>query len=781
MITTRGLPGQRPTLGLLAGLLIGSVLQAADDPVQIREVYWQVLPNVGWVYVDHAGRPWFRTAKGDPAQSIGKEIQQLHYKQELLLGDRKGRLWINSRYRGTVPTKLFDGKNWHDMDVRASKAFEDSAGRVFLAGATHVHVLDGGTWSKKQVAPQPSYTDHFAEDPKGRVWYWGERHISHWGNYPGTRGVWCYDNSKWTNYNRDSGFPYEHVHFLIPLASDRFLVFDTLENRQRKCLFWSPSRKLTAKEQDVFNVLGVKPSGPIFYLGVDLDGFHHLTADGLMPRTADSFSTGGRVVVSPKGEIRLLSKAEAERAKRLPVGLYENKHRIFGRLSDVPPAVPCKPGEAICRDHLGRVYFRRRHGVGVLWPKFEKPGDVIRLQRDAPRVGPLFQAPDGTIWGQGEVPLARWDGRAWADTPVKTLPHPFWSARESPPWRSRAPLVLHGGNTVLAVVMRDIYQDIQAEAKGKKLDHREIRQKVREKGPDARRKWLEAWLYLDGKWTGPEELPPLIDRHWESLATAYAKPPKCAEWFALQGDDRKRLWVAYDSRVSVLDRDGRKEWTMPADPKQRTSGYHLCRLPDGRVLLRQSSGDPGSRDYLHTLRALSIKNAEIVVEDFPEPNWGRSLYSWHPPTAFVAQDKTVWLTMVQRISRHCKVWRLRDNAWEERNDLGEFLFQEKDGSLWFLPGRKHDTLDPKLRGYRVVKGDQTSTFPWPDYPFGKLMPTLDGPLLAACGYWLVELGKADNPLKRTITKARIIDRYMYGPRVFEANDGTIFVAGYRGK
>ena len=70
---------------------------------------------------------------GDPAYRAGKQVGQLHRNQVLLLGDSKGRLWVNGRYGKPRFTRFFDTTEWHNMDFWARSAFEDSAGRIFLA------------------------------------------------------------------------------------------------------------------------------------------------------------------------------------------------------------------------------------------------------------------------------------------------------------------------------------------------------------------------------------------------------------------------------------------------------------------------------------------------------------------------------------------------------------------------------------------------------------------------------------------------------------------------
>jgi hypothetical protein len=733
-------------------------------PVSIREVYWQELPGVHWVYVDRAGDPWLATDKGDFS------TRQLSDGQVLLLDDSKGRLWID--------TRCFDGKGWHYTGISARQAYEDSAGHVFLADRTHFHVLDGENSSKQRVVVEPSGAGaHFVEDPKGRVWFWVTKIHTLKRNEVGTRGVWCYDQGKWENHNTKSGLAIEDIDAFIPLSEDRFLVFAWAEEaRTERHVIWSPSRDLTTKEQDVFSV---KPPGEFTYVGTDLDGLLHFFVRGLPPDKEMPYLRGGRLVMSPKGESRFLGRRETERAMRLPVGPSDaNRRCIFGRLGDDPPPVPCGPTEAICRDRLGRVYFRRpSQGVGVVWPKFERPGDVVRFQFDPLMICPAFQTPDGTIWGEPyrqdgwsfpaerEVPLYRWESHAWAETPVKIPPYPPSPGLGPPPWRAWAHqqgLSLPGGDMVLAIVVRDIYQDMHTEAKGELLDGQDATKRREERGPGGEPKWYEGWLYREGKWAGPAKLDWLIQQHWQAMAAAYNRPTHRSDWFAIQGDSKGRIWVVYDSGVSVIGRDGTKQWAIPERPKLSAPWYNLCPLPDGRMLLAEP----------HIVRVLSVKDGGIVAETFP-----KSPVSWDQ-AFFVAQDKTVWLT--QGRGAAVRTWRLRGDRWEARDDLADLLFDEADGSLWFLPSWLATVKKPNERGYRVVKGDETKVFPWPaEYELGDLTPASDGRLLVMCRYWVVELSKADDPLQRSITKARVAD-WMPSGRPFVSKDGSILAPCFRG-
>ena len=209
---------------------------------------------------------------------------------------------------------------------------------------------------------------------------------------------------------------------------------------------------------------------------------------------------------------------------------------------------------------------------------------------------------------------------------MRALPHPRWTARPRPPWSGwdqQTLPVRFGRNTVLAALTRDIYQDIQAEAKGEELDHWKIVRLAEAKAGATRKTWSEAWLYHDGKWTEPDELPSLIATHWKARsAAAYTKPADRAGWFAAQGDGQDRLWVAYDSRVSVFGHDGRKEWTIRTDTRPHVRQYQLCPLPDGRMLLSYSSVNPKSSCFLFTLQALSIKDEKNCGGGLSDPRLG---------------------------------------------------------------------------------------------------------------------------------------------------------------
>ena len=233
-------------------------------------------------------------------------------------------------------------------------------------------------------------------------------------------------------------------------------------------------------------------------------------------------------------------------------------------------------------------------------------------------------------------------------------------------------------------------------------------------------------------WSGPTKLPAFLETHWRVLAAAYDQPARQPDRFAIQGDGPGRLWVAYGSRVLALDGTGVKEWAVPTDSKHNREWFQLCRLPDGRMLLAQSNGDT------KTLRALSVKEGEILVEKFPEPAWPRGPYDLL--AAFTARDKTIWLTTFRPGDPSPvpgAVWRFHDGQWEERKDLRSLLYEEADGSLWFSPGWDSYHTERNKPATRLSREMRRGTFSAPRH-LGGLTPTGDGRLLAACGQWFVE-------------------------------------------
>src|SRR5262245_59342801 len=338
------------TLAFAATFIVNALRAADSNP--IKEQYWQSLPNVYMVWTDHAGSPWFRTVGGDVAASYATNFKQLGMEQTFLLGDRRGRVWVSDpKHAG--PAKYFDGKQWHATKIFAEKAFEDSAGRVFLADGSRIHVLDRDTWTAQEIVAKPTGGEtQFAEDGRGRVWAWVTG---------GTMGVWFHESGKWTNHHSSNGFPTDNVTLLLPITGDRLLIWPKEPLRKRHYAVWAPGRALDDAEAKPFGDL--VPTA-LRYVGTDLDRTHYFDADGLPPADREHMGRSRELRLTARGDVKLGAAASAGRAN-LPVGRYGDRHLILTRQGEIPIAPPCDPRDAVCREREGRIYFRDWYTIDI--------------------------------------------------------------------------------------------------------------------------------------------------------------------------------------------------------------------------------------------------------------------------------------------------------------------------------------------------------------------------------------------------------------------------------
>jgi hypothetical protein len=412
-----------------------------------------------------------------------------------------------------------------------------------------------------------------------------------------------------------------------------------------------------------------------------------------------------------------------------------------------------------------------------------QPGDVLKVQE--PRAMKMvMQYAAGTIWGEphsGDMLLARWDGKAWQDTPVKRWPHPKWQARQSAPWYEWSQpdhwLIPGRDGTFLAVVVHDVYQLALAQAKDKtKLNNWMAATKAGEKLAKQHGKdhWLEGWLLRDGKWIGPLPLEKQLQQEQKTLIKSFTAYPKLHRQFNLQSDG-KRLWVAYQGKVFVHEGDTVLEWKPTEPPKEYHWPPHfgMCLLPDGRMLCSYF----WANEKGYHLTALRVDKGKMVAEKYPEPVWPELLYSTYHLGMYVTAEKQLWMWLDRNgISL---VWEFQQNGkWIVREDLGLPLFEEADGAMWFLPGKGHEN-DNEDRGYRVLRGGITKTYPWPkQYPFGVLTLSRSGEVYGAAASWLFTLGPAADPLLRPLTKVQKLSKSISpGPVFRDAAGNFLFSSG----
>jgi hypothetical protein len=719
---------------------------AADGPqpgpLTIREKYWQVLPYVRWVYLDHAGDPWFSRRGGNVAASYGKPLRTLPEDETMLLGDRKGRIWVRKEYQ-IEPVRFYDGNEWHQTDIKARLATEDEKGRVFLLDATTIHVLDEDKWTRQQLFAHDNYAEpHFLNDALGRVWFWAipTRSVGE-PIRAGTRGVWVFNGREWLNHSTSNDVPTDEVEALLPLDNDRFVIVQPDSKPSPRAWIWSPSRKLSEQETAIFPP-GDTPTR-VYFWGTDPDGKHFFVCEG---------GSSKYFLVSPDGTVAWLSEPQVAAIHRSPRGRYENRHRLYSRLDENPPPTP--DHGVICRDRSGRTYFEG-HGynnVGMVWPAHERSGDTVRIapSRVMRRV---FQGTDGTIWGQprGGV-LARWDGAGWQDAPVKIPPHPEWRSRASPPWQRwyRQPVLLPGANgSFLVVAVRDIYQAVGA---GLKKDAPRAGEKF----------WLEAWLLKDGEWLGPQRLKDLLSAERTFLIEHFSSNAKQSDFLSVQSDG-KYLWVAYGGEVFVHMGDAVARWNPPERLALDLPASSLCRMPDGRMLWCTLGTETHTLQlFALTYDGTRIANEPLIIEETLPPYLQLGgADDWYP---YATKSGDLWLWLRDRVLQ------FREGKWVLRKDLTRPLYEEPDGSLWFTPGSDGDP------GYRIVKGRETLIHTGANnYGFGLVTPSPSGELHAACGYWIVTLSDAETPLKREIIKARIADQYLGVGHAFELEKGRFLL------
>ncbi len=738
----------------------------AAEPITIREQYWQVLPRASWVGVDHKGDPWFPCVGGDVAASYDETPHTVSPYERMLLGDSSGRIWTYKRYKNES-TRYYDGKVWHETQIKSRLAAEDDAGRVFLFDAVTIHVLDKGAWSKHTVFAAPSGCHaRFKKDDAGRMWFWGteaSRGSATLPRWPGTRGVWVFNKGTWTNRHTGNGFPVDDMAALLPLSDGRFLIVRSDYAKSPSVFLWSPDRKLAKGEATLF--APAETARQVSYCGTDLASVHILSGRG---GRSELFT------VSADGAVTWLSEKQIESYRQTPKGIYENGHNIYWRFNRPPPLCPVHPHEVICQDRHGRIYFRHRPGVGVLWPKHEKPGDTLRVAHGR-RVTRVFRDSSGTVWGQTfrePTVLVKWDGERWQDTPVKLVPHPRWFCHHGPPWHSwhvQMPVLLPGDDgTFLAVALRDVYQDIATEPTSGEIDWGEVLTRGKELAEKrGKAYWFEGWLHKNDKWIGPLPIEELLQTHRATLTAQFTANPKQTAPFMLQSNG-KCLWAAYEGKVVALA-DGKKgRWELSGKPKQGLPKVGLCRLPDGRMLCSSPNGEYKG----FQLHALSWQHDRIAAEAFPLPE--QAAYSsnyrndWFP---YSTKNGDLWLWLGYRTCQ------FRDGNWRVREDLNRPMFEETDGSIWFLPGDGFDSRSDKNRGYRIAKGDATYTFPWPrEYEFGRLTLTPGGQVHADCMRWHVTLSAATDPRKRRIEKARIVCGAVE-PETFVGKSSEVFISG----
>lgn len=699
----------RRALTPLALLALAAPALAAEK-VEPKQTYWQALPGVGYVDFDADHNPVFHTENGFYfAGSKQLVTRPGHATGSAIYCDRSGRLWVLNYQKGCAYYGAA-GK-WDQIDRRPVRLF-DTDGRVFLFDGTGVNVLGAdGKWTAQPICEKPHREGvHFVESGK-RVWLWGSREKP--GGRDGMLGVWSFADGKWTHHTARTGLPFDSIRWLHPLADGTFVVIEdrTGPEFRSRLRLWHPDRPLTDKERAAWEGTQIGAPDPL----TGTDGTLYLPAHR---------RTDGLTAVSAKGAVSHIAYPDWLNGPH-PQAPRHGRSVVFGALGEKPPALPSGDGHFLGADRDGRYYFVRGNDgphfykgavVTVVWPKHEKPGDVLRVEKEKIPMTRGVRDDAGKIWAEPAYggALYQWHGGKWLETPVAPLYHPVWTARPASPWNEWTwnaghLFRLHGkGGNLLVVRVRDVYQ-LDEPPNGEFAPPRPIVDRTFPHPapapgvPGAGEKpkyWLEAFLFHGGKWSGPLDIKKLFADHAAALLSDFPTASGGAAYFAL-ANDGTRLWAAFDGKVVTAAKDGKvteSEWPREK-PKRPLPFVALGAFADKTVVLAGESGDA---------HQLVWADGKVTASKFALPTGAIrtpvSLTQWR-----LAADGTFWLWTADPQGHRAQVWHFREGKWTEAKGVGSPLYEDADGGIVCLPeprwAYRHHLL--------VVKGAETKELLFP--------------------------------------------------------------------
>jgi hypothetical protein len=350
------------------------------------------------------------------------------------------------------------------------------------------------------------------------------------------------------------------------------------------------------------------------------------------------------------------------------------------------------------------------------WPE---PNGTIDFRETIGNVGRTVLDSSGDIWFvenvAGHHPSGADGGiyllteKGWTATPVKQRTRPVWNARLGPPWQrwaGPAALVTGENGAALAVVTRDIYQDMAAELP-KESTTWEIQKIAEEKYADVREKfWLDAWLRKDGKWVGPMRLEKLIRQERESIRGHFRETRSLNTYFDLVSDG-ETIWTVFNGTLSAHNEDDVRSISLTPAPRWAgvpLVGARFVRHSDGLWVVTKS--EKGFR-----IAAVTLAKGRIVLMEWPKlPDARRVDRAWALPRFHFAKDgrRIAWVPEYEPVTSH--PYFLENGAWKVREDLDAFQFEDADGGLWF----RLETRWKESSGFAVLKGDEMERFAVPN-------------------------------------------------------------------
>ncbi len=758
---------------LSAAVALAVIVPAASADIDIRPAYFQTIPYD--VIVDARGTPWFRDRAG--IHNVRGELVCKAPYGVWHLADRRGRFWFTVGDQYTPPALHYYEKGQRiDPKVASQTVWEDSTGRVFAFDGHAVHVLTGDTWAK-HTAMMPDHVREigearFVEDRKGRVWVW-----LRYGN--ALSGAWSFDGKTWTGHPIPGSDPGERVRLVLPFDDDWFLaaVAPPVPDLKRppRLVPFSPSR--TPEQMARAAVFAGLPLEHTEYWGEALDGLRYF------------FRREGGWAVTAAGAARPLADDVLTHLGSYPQGTSTTAvTTLLARPGDRLGRQVWRQGSWACgRDTQGRVYIRGAnppphlrsdYATHVLWPEKEVFGDVLRLTPGRPGeyVKDLFRDAAGTAFARPtahpEV-VRRWNGKAWAGTPVEPLPKAKWAGKDRfpPPELAWSGFGLVGRST--ATDSRTVF--VRVKTRSAVTKDGEPLAPDDEAGKDARPFYVyEAWTHRDGAWSDARPPAELLRANRKALTDARVRPQPTAGPGPVLGDGA-RLWFAHDWVVTVTEADGTTHTAVVPKP-HRVETPRLTEEERKRRLFREMSTGAGPRPefrsvpeplMLSTLLQLDATSVLLVVAGTPaktyrvtfrgtprgiavelvEPDlpftfptiW--SAGGGEPLAWFDHREPPVpldWIGIAD--SKYTAVghdlFALRDGRWVKRSDLYKPVVVAGDGAVWCLPT---DWEKGTPRGSRLtlsrLRADVVERFAWDygDERAGIGRPTPGAALLAGNG------------------------------------------------
>jgi len=533
------------------------------------------------------------------------------------------------------------------------------------------------------------------------------------------------------------------------------------------------------------------------YVGTDLDGVRHFH------RRSDVF--GGKewlkeqfVSVTPAGVVKELDASEIWRLQRLPHKSNRGMREIYARANEPEAVMPGRYyllGSGVGRDNDGRIYIQDSHrpGVSILWPKQEKPGDVLRVT-ESHSVNRLIQDTNGGIWAENEnrsAPwsrnagsnmLYRWDGKTFQETPVKAAPMSHWTARPAPPpsfyWANTIYQSYITGEDGSLIVVRTRTKYAPKEEQAADRGFGGVPANI---AGDWYRS--EVWRHLNGKWIGPVEPSKLIKDERAQLVKSLTSPSVEASTVALRSDG-VRLWSALDWKVIVYNGDGvALTATIPDVPVADADGVppvmiaNWAKLGDGKMLLAIGS------DLARTFIA-SIDNGKLKLDRLAFPDAKKGAAS--KPVLHRFDDGTVLMWLITQAQnghspvRTTNVYEFREGAWVARNDIHSPIGISKEGVLWCPPSQPRTLADRKKERMVIyrVKGTATQRFEYEadEIQRGFTVPPKNSTVIYTneCGLICVEEPKKEGD--KPIVRSRVVAVAMTDlPGVIDRNGVILFV------